>query len=679
MNRRGTEINVSDERIARNQIAEAGPVLWSGPGMTALLILLVLILAPVSAGADDSVVSLPELSGPYLGQPAPGLKAALFAPGFISTCLHTRDLTITADGKEVCFTIFSGNGAWIMGTRQVDGVWTEPAAIFPPDKYAYAEPALSADGQQIMFLSNRPLDGGDPRGWQYQSIWAADRQGDKWGEPYLLDFPGNDMDHIAYYPSLTRDGTLYYTVQAEDRSTAVFRTHLVDGVYGEPEKLGEGVNSTESQYNACIDPDETFLVFLSRGRPDATGRGDYYVSYRLADGSFGEAIHLDEEVNQALSNGSAPSISADGKYLFFSSDRSTPAGEDEPDFTYDILQSKHSNLLNGASNIYWIDVAYLEQQRLRQEGFPHLTGDYVGQPLPGEKAELFGPGVITTGLNTRDVAMTPEGDELYFCVNAPDFSYCAILVTKRINDCWTRPVVAPFSTDPGTSEVEPFISPDGQKFYFISSRPESISGEAEDNFDVWVMDRTEQGWGEPYNLGEPVNTAAQEFFPSVTRDGTIYFTRQALEGRGNKIYRSRLVNGKYEEAEELGPEVNSTGGQFNAFIAPDESYLILCTVRPGDTRGSVDYYVCFRDEQDNWTEPINMGDEVNSRAGREYSPYVSPDGEYFFFMSTRPSEVTSAGSDKLTLGSLLLRNGKPENGNSDIYWMKADFIEKLRP
>ena len=98
-----------------------------------------------------------------------------------------------------------------------------------------------------------------------------------------------------------------------------------------------------------------------------------------------------------------------------------------------------------------------------------------------------------------------------------------------------------------------------------------------------------------------------------------------------------------------------------------------------DSYGSSDYYICFRNEKDIWSEPINMGDKVNTRSGLEYSPYVSIDGKYFFFMSTRTGEDEAFKKERLTLSRMTHRHNKPQNGNSDIYWMKADFIDALKP
>ncbi|UCG87708.1 MAG: PD40 domain-containing protein [Gemmatimonadota bacterium] len=315
------------------------------------------------------------------------------------------------------------------------------------------------------------------------------------------------------------------------------------------------------------------------------------------------------------------------------------------------------------------------------DDFPVLTGDYLGQTPPGPTPQLFAPGIVSTGVYTRDLAMTPEGDEIYFGVMVGGFS--TIMVTERVNGRWTKPEVAPFAADPQHLNLEPAISPDGQKFYFLSNRPRD--GGAMDpadvgrwvNQDIWVMDRTAAGWSEPYNLGPPVNSAAAEYFPSVTADGTIYFTRQDPESQASLIHRSRLVAGEYQEVELLGPEVNSTAGQFNAYVAPDESYLMVGVAGRDDSFGGTDYYISFRDESDNWTGPINMGELVNTPRGGEWSPYVSPDGRYFFFMSTRFRSADQF-PDALTADYLHDVHAQPLSGNPGIYWMEAGFIEELR-
>ena len=58
---------------------------------------------------------------------------------------------------------------------------------------------------------------------------------------------------------------------------------------------------------------------------------------------------------------------------------------------------------------------------------------------------------------------------------------------------------------------------------------------------------------------------------------------------------------------------------------------------------------------------------------------MTPDGKYFFFMSTHLNSEIEVMGKNLSLWQLQKLFGQPENGNAGIYWMKADFIERLRP
>jgi hypothetical protein len=184
-------------------------------------------------------------------------------------------------------------------------------------------------------------------------------------------------------------------------------------------------------------------------------------------------------------------------------------------------------------------------------------------------------------------------------------------------------------------------------------------------------------WGEPYRLPDIINDGSANFYPSVTEDGTLYFTRDLPDG-GNAIFRSSRIDGEYAAPERLPERVNATRNQFNAFVAPDESYLIVPIYGLEDSHGSTDYYIVFRNPDDTWSDPINLGDKINTEGGLEYAPYVSPDGKYFFFMSGRSRAVELAGS-MLTARKLHELHNSPETGLPCIWWVDASFLQALRP
>ena len=184
-------------------------------------------------------------------------------------------------------------------------------------------------------------------------------------------------------------------------------------------------------------------------------------------------------------------------------------------------------------------------------------------------------------------------------------------------------------------DLEPAISPDGQRFFFMSTRPVPGGTEPVGNEDIWVMDRVGDGWGEPHNLGSPINTEGGRVLSLDHRGRYSLLHPHRWQRDPNRSTARVWWKASYSEPEMLPEQVNSGQLRFNAFIARDESYIIVCVWGREDSLGGVDYYVVFRSPEDVWSEPINMGETVNAAEGAEWSPYVSPDGEHLFFMSSR--------------------------------------------
>lgn len=83
-------------------------------------------------------------------------------------------------------------------------------------------------------------------------------------------------------------------------------------------------------------------------------------------------------------------------------------------------------------------------------------------------------------------------------------------------------------------------------------------------------------------------------------------------------------------------------------------------------------------DDDSWNGPFNMGEKVNSSDRSEWSPNVSPDGKYFFFMSGRQIERTDSTLKNMNYGKLKDMFMSPGNGNPAVYWIDASFIDSIR-
>ncbi len=302
-----------------------------------------------------------------------------------------------------------------------------------------------------------------------------------------------------------------------------------------------------------------------------------------------------------------------------------------------------------------------------------IRGKWMGQKLPGKKAAVFAPGIVSTGMYERDFTISPKGDEIFYRVrNRSGISKLVYLKMK--GGIWSNPQLAPFTSAPQYKDMEPMFSPDGQKLYFVSNRPGSKNG----SFDIWFTEKQKGRWKKPLLLPGPVNTDKDEFYPSFTSSGRIYFTGKRGSDPNEYIFRATLSDNVFSNVEKLGTRPNSGIARYNAFIAVDESYIIVPQYRKKDKRPYEAYFICFRSSDDTWSHPINLSEVIIPESRQNHSAYVTPDGRHLFFMANRvhkPEEVFKKG---LTYKKIAEFHNSHKNSNPDIYWIDASVIEDLR-
>jgi Tol biopolymer transport system component len=287
----------------------------------------------------------------------------------------------------------------------------------------------------------------------------------------------------------------------------------------------------------------------------------------------------------------------------------------------------------------------------QQDDIPALRGPYLGQNPPGNTSQVFMDGIIST-LEEPEMcaAFTADGKEFYFNRRYKD--RWTIFFTKEVDGKWTTPKTMPFSST--YTDRDFTMSPDGQKIYFGSNRPLREGEPQLKSLDIYVTERGKSGdWKQPKNLGKPVNTPEfGENYPSIGRNGNLYFFSCRNDGFGGcEIYMSPFSNGKYLDPMNLGPAVNSEKNDWDAYIAPDESYIIFSSQNREDTLGEQDLYISYK-KDGAWTEALNMGKRVNSLSD-EICPSVSLDGKFLFFTTRR-------------------------RGKADIYWIDSNIIQELK-
>jgi len=285
-------------------------------------------------------------------------------------------------------------------------------------------------------------------------------------------------------------------------------------------------------------------------------------------------------------------------------------------------------------------------------GWPALQGPYFGQKAPPAKSAVIMDGIVSC-LEDAEMcaAFTADGKEFYY--NGFHEGRWAIFMTREVQGRWTKPKPMEFTSD--YTDRDFTISPDGNKILFGSNRPQSEGDLISESLDIFVTERLAMHrWSRPQNMGYPINTSRSENYPSMARNGNLYFFTNREDGLGGcDIYLSRHVNGRYQPPENLGAAINSDKHDWDAYIAPDESYIIFSSKDREDSIGGQDLYVSYRKNDGNWTLAKNMGRRVNSPYC-EICPSVSLDGKHFFFTSRR-------------------------RGKADIYWINAKIIDELKP
>lgn len=254
---------------------------------------------------------------------------------------------------------------------------------------------------------------------------------------------------------------------------------------------------------------------------------------------------------------------------------------------------------------------------------PSAADDGIPEP------EMIGQGIISTDEDELGGGVTPDGKTLIFEKSAAPHYLYIMCESHLARGAWSKPEILPFSGQ--YRDTDPVLSPDGDSVLFASDRP--VGGKDLHRWSIWRARRSAAGWEEPKLVPGAVNSEGSQVFASIAANGNIYFASSRKTGDYD-VFRARLVDGEYREAEDLGPVLNGPGiDTFEATIAPDEGFLLLGSFGREGGYGSSDIWVSFR-QGDGWRKPVNLGPKINGRA-RDYSPRISGDRKWIYFTSEK--------------------------------------------
>ena len=210
------------------------------------------------------------------------------------------------------------------------------------------------------------------------------------------------------------------------------------------------------------------------------------------------------------------------------------------------------------------------------------------------QAEMFAPGQISTPeLHESRLNFTPDRNTIFWSATdesgppgAPVTMW--IMTADRTASGWSTPTLAPFSgVVPGYTDSDPHVTLDGNSVIFSSNRPGTPSYPLND---LWITHRTANGWSQPVNLGNNVNSAANELYASSDLQGNLYFASDRDGGQWDLYRASAVATAAMRRRRSWTGPQPSHRWEFNPEISPNGRTLLYASFGRQDSYGDVDMY-----------------------------------------------------------------------------------------
>ncbi len=284
---------------------------------------------------------------------------------------------------------------------------------------------------------------------------------------------------------------------------------------------------------------------------------------------------------------------------------------------------------------------------------------YFDQAPPSTIPELFAPNIINTDSIELNVVFNSDHTELFFS-RIIDNSFI-IHHSELKNGQWSaiKPIQL-FDDVLVSIACDPTISKDGKTMYFLGVDPKLYKKDytPEELYkippDIYQSKKVNGKWQLATKVGFSVSTEFFETYPVVTSDGSLYFksNRPSANG-GMNTYRTQFLgNGKFDMPKLI--DFKTKNKKLITYVSPDEHYAIT----NGQGKFQISYNINGR-----WSNPIEIPLTYEPH-WRYYAPYMTSDGKYFIF-SRRYNKPNTKGWAGVKKG--------------EVYWVKADFIKKLKP
>lgn len=222
-----------------------------------------------------------------------------------------------------------------------------------------------------------------------------------------------------------------------------------------------------------------------------------------------------------------------------------------------------------------------------------LLGAASDIPMPQAPGRWTPEEISTQGYESSPT-FTADGQEMYFFRGDAGFRRYSLRWALCTTSGWEEQGSLPFAAEQPVSDSDPFVTPDGKRLYFISTRTDRV-GIPKEDFDIWYVDRSTGTWGTPVRMPEPVNSSGSELLPRLLTNGQLLFGSDRPGGLGgHDIHIATQAPDGNWEVRNLGPSVNTTANEYEADISADGRTMVLVSDRQTRSR----LYLYRKDHED---------------------------------------------------------------------------------
>ncbi len=243
------------------------------------------------------------------------------------------------------------------------------------------------------------------------------------------------------------------------------------------------------------------------------------------------------------------------------------------------------------------------------------------------QATEFAAGIISTG-HEFSITFSPAGDEVFFTRSNPETHRARVMRSVFTSGNW-QPATPVDLGASESSDLDPAMSVDGNRLYFVSTRPRPAGHEGRANdMDIWFAQRTALGWSTPHWI-QALASDGKEGAPTEDREGNLcFFSDRNAAANSNAIYCAKRQGDGWSTPTRVDGEINAGSSNTSPWLSSDGKTMLFYSTRPGGA-GQADLYIAHK-SRDTWTSVAGLGNAVNT-AEFEYNPSVSRDGRTLYF------------------------------------------------